>query len=198
MAENIPFPPRATEILQALHAKHRDLAEGNDDTRRALMRIIAQQLAFELGSHYGVKSAGVGRPQGPSTIAYESPDGFGGWRVIDGDGSATGVVNGPIPHPPFQSFSGQVFIPVPPTDHLGVRAVPDLPPITVSMPPERPPAPPSASIDPSAILGALARLDATLTALEAHVADLDAREPPTYRGSLFGIAVVLHPDRPNG
>jgi hypothetical protein len=191
------FPPRATEVLQALHAKHRDLANGDDDTRRALMRIIAQQLAFELGSHYGVKSAGVGRPQGPSTIAYESPDGFGGWRVIDGDGSATGVVNGPIPHPPFQSFAGQVFIPVPPTDHLGVRPpIPDLPPITVPTPPERPPAVPSEAVDPSAILAALARVDASLTALEARLADLDAREPPTYRGSLFGITVVLHPDPP--
>jgi len=72
-------------------------------------------------------------------------------------------------------------------------AIPDLPPIVVPTPP----APPSASIDPSAILAALARVNGALTAVEARLADLDAREPPTYRGSLFGIAVILRPDRPH-
>jgi hypothetical protein len=187
------FPLRATEIVQALYAKHRNLAESDDDTRRVLMRTIAEHLAFELDWHYGVKSAGVGRPQGPSTIAYQNSDGFGGWRILDGDGSVTGVANSPIPHPPYQSFAGQIFIPVPPTDHLGVRPVPDLPPLTVPAPSEGLSTAPSVPIDPSAILAALARVDATLTALQARLA-----APPTYRGSLFGITVVLHPDPPHG
>jgi hypothetical protein len=186
------FPLRATEIVQALYAKHRNLAEGDDDTRRVLMRTIAEHLAFELDWHYGVKSAGVGRPQGPSTIAYESPDGFGGWRILDGDGSVTGVANSPIPHPPYQSFAGQVFIPVPPTNHLGVRPIPDLPPIVVPTPP----APPSAPIDPSAIMAALARVEAALTAFEHRLTDVATRMPPTYVGKLGPLTIVLHPDPP--
>jgi hypothetical protein len=79
-----------------------------------------------------------------------------------------------------------------PVPTLTPSPIPDLPPLVIPTPP----APPSAPIDPSAILAALARLDAALTALETRLSDLDAREPPTYRASLFGVTVVLHPDPP--
>jgi hypothetical protein len=135
------LPPRAGEIIQALYEKHRDLAERDDDSRRDLMRIIAGQLSFELGAQYGVKAAGIGRPQGQSTIAYESHDGLGGWRILDGDGSVTGIINAPIPHPPYQAFDGQIFIPCAPMDWLGVRAAPapveptSAPVVPVTVPP---------------------------------------------------------------
>jgi hypothetical protein len=197
------WSPRASAIAATLWARHPDLAHASDlsvdgdDGRRALMRIIAEQLAFEFGTSYGVKSASPTRPQGPSQIAWRvTADTLGGWRIVGADGQDGPTVISLVARPIWQVWPGQTFIPVEPVDHLGVRAVPDLPPITVSMPPERPPAVPSEAVDPSAILAALARVDASLTALEGRLADLDAREPPTYRGSLFGITVVLHPDPP--
>jgi hypothetical protein len=124
------FPERAQEIV----------------TRRTLMRLMAEQLAFELGPAYGVKSAGAGRPQGPSQIAYNGPDGLGSWRILDGDGSVTDVPNSPIPNPTWQAFPGQIFIPVDPIDHLGVRPAPPalgpLAPPVVEPPVVPPPATP--------------------------------------------------------
>jgi hypothetical protein len=98
----------------------------------------------------------------------------------------------------FQSFLGQTFIGVLPVDHLGT-AIPDLPPVVV---PE-PPAPLPPSIDPSAILAALAHVEAALVALEGRVdiqairvAALTAKVPPTYVGRLGPMTIVLHPDVP--
>ncbi len=53
------FPERAQQIADAIYRRNIDLANGSDDTRRILMRVMAEQLHFELGPAYGVKSAGA-------------------------------------------------------------------------------------------------------------------------------------------
>jgi hypothetical protein len=139
------LPKRAQEIIDTLYGLHRADFERDDDSRRAMMRLVAEQLAFELGPAYGVKSV-AGHPQGQSTIAYTGEPNFGGWRILDGDGSITGITHAPIPNPPWQEFPDQVFIAVTPTDHLGIGSVPPAPvptpaPIPTPVPtPEGPPA----------------------------------------------------------
>jgi len=142
------LPERAQQIVDAIYRLHVDLSNGTDDTRRALMRLMAEQLAFELGPAYGVKSAGPGRPQGPSQIAYNGPEGLGGWRILDGDGSMTDVKNSPIPNPTWQEFPDQIFLPVDPIDHLGARPAPAPEPIPVPPPPVVVDPPPPAPVPP--------------------------------------------------
>jgi hypothetical protein len=143
------LPRRAQEIIDTLYGLHRPLFEQDDDTRRAAMRLVAEQLAFELGPAYGVKSV-AGHPQGQSTIAYTGGPQFGGWRILDGDGSVTGIKNAPIPEPPWQEFKDQMFIAVDRVDHLGIgptpTPVPEPPapePVPVPVPVPLPPIPPA-------------------------------------------------------
>jgi hypothetical protein len=89
---------------------------------------MAEQIAFELGPRWGVKSAGPGRPQGPSELAYDAPPLYI-WRWSDGDGHVTGIIGVPLPEAllePLDQTAGQVFLKVDPIDHLGALA--DTPP----------------------------------------------------------------------
>jgi hypothetical protein len=182
------WPPRARELTEALYQQHREMTNGTDDTRRAFMKLLAEQLAFSIDTRYGVKSAGPGRPQGPSQIAFNGPDHLGGWRVLDNDGSVTGTPNAPMPNPPWQSFLGQVFIAVVPTNHLG-PLLPEPPPPPTPKPPPPPPPPPA--VDLSALLLRLDTLerDAVLThqALEQvryELSVLKSRQLYVYVGPL--------------
>lgn len=71
-------------------------------------------------------------------------------------------------------------------------------PVTVSPEPPlpAPPAPPGPSIDPSAILAALAATERALVALEGRVSALAAKVPPTYVGRIGPFVVMLKPDLP--
>ncbi len=168
------FPSRAQEIVDQFYSRERRAFEESDDTRRGIVRLIAEQLAFELGPHYGNKAATHTNPQGPSTIAYESTNGtLGGWRVIDGDGSVTGIANAPLPDPPWQSFAGQMFIARDPIDHLGISAMPDppaplpSPPVVVEPPAPATPAPALPPPAPSPLAPTAGGLQGVLTAAGA-------------------------------
>lgn len=115
------LPQRVVDIAQAL--RDRFVAPSDPyrptDEGRAFIREIAEQVRYELGPAWGLKSAGVGRPQSPSVIAYQGEE-LGGWRLLDGDASVTKITNGIIRTPPYQSLPGQLFLPVDPINHLGV------------------------------------------------------------------------------
>jgi hypothetical protein len=124
------FPARAQAIVQALWAAHQDLANGTADQQRALTRMIAEQLAFELDPLWGCKKAGPTNPQGSSTLAYNDPAQLYIWRWSDGDGSVTRNPGSPLPRAllmPLDQSVGQIFIPVTPTDHLGLGPSPPAP-----------------------------------------------------------------------
>jgi hypothetical protein len=189
------WPARGHAIALGIYQTHRALFEGDDDTRRAAMRLIAEQVCYELGPDWGLKSAGPGRPQGPSQIAYRGGPILIGFRILDGDGSVTGVPNSPIPHPPMQSFEGQTFIDVEPIDHLGT---------SVEIPPIRPMPPPNPAPYPTAdpLVKDVAALMARIDALEQRVADLTMTTAHTlktlqtrrYVAQKFGITIVSVPE----
>jgi hypothetical protein len=186
------IPPRIIAIAQALLAQNPGLTTGSDDQSRLFVKLVAQQAAFELGPQFGLKAASANRPQGPSQIARQAPDGsLGGWRIVDGDGSASGTKGGIVPNPPFQDFSGQLFISVDPIDHLKVSD-------------QQPPRP-----DPgSGVSADVARLEQRIdglerllrpiadqwSALQDDVTRLDARIDQRYVASKFGIVIVSYPE----
>lgn len=171
------FPARGTEIARALYALNPRLTTGSDDQQRLFVKTVAEQMAYELGPAYGVKSAGVGRPQGPSQIAFAGGTEFGGWRIIDNDGSQSGMKGGIIPQPIWQLFPNQLFLAVDPVDHLKVSD---------TRPPPRsdPPAPPVDLAPLLARIDALERLVQPLadqwTALQHDVAVLLSRIDQRY------------------
>jgi hypothetical protein len=111
--KTVPMPARVPAIVQALYAQHVDLANGDDDQRRALILKIAQQLAFELGPAWGTKDAGGGRPQSKDAIAY-----FDGSTLYGAD-CFNGSTRKPAVPDVLTELPGQHFISVTATDHLG-------------------------------------------------------------------------------
>lgn len=125
------FPSRAQDIVVTLYQQHKDLASGDDDQRRSLTKLMAEQIRFELGPEWGTKSAGTGRPQSKDSIA----------RLTNGHLFGCDWQNGGTKEP-FGTIScpelpGQIFIPVDPVNHLTqappVVALP--PPVVVGPPP---------------------------------------------------------------
>jgi len=153
-------PPRLIAIAQTLLAQNPGLTTGTDDQSRLFLRLVAEQAAFELGPAYGLKSAGPGRPQGPSQIAYTGETQFGGWRILDADASVTGHRGGIIPNPPWQVFPGQLFLAADPVDHLK---------ISETRPPARPLDPPTPPVDLAPILARLAQLETTVNRLASEL-----------------------------
>jgi hypothetical protein len=164
------WPDQARSIAERILALDPTLILTSDDTRRLLMLRIAEQLAYSLDPRYGVKATTASNPQGQSTIAFNSQDGLGGWRIVDGDGKATGTVNSLIPNPPWQPFAGQYFIPVHPTDHLSAPVPEPAPAPSPTQVPE--PSPPA---ELPAILKALTDLTGAVQALDANVLALAAK-----------------------
>lgn len=107
------LPNRVHQIIVALYELHTDLANGGDEERRTLTRMMAEQTCFELGPQWGTKSAGLGRPPSKDSLAFNDPATLFGW---DWQNGATR-----LPNPPGEmaDITGQIFLVVSPVDHLG-------------------------------------------------------------------------------
>lgn len=123
------IPTRLVAIAQALHLRHPELARGADDARRVFTRQIAEQAAFEFGPAWGTKSAGNGRPASKDAIALQTFTALYGWDSLNG---TTREVNTSLD---MEDITGQTFIPVIPTDHLGTARPPVERPPAVEPPP---------------------------------------------------------------
>lgn len=194
------IPPRAQEIIDALYERHKDLARGNDDDRRKLTLMIAQQCAFEFGLNWGTKSADRTRPPSKDGIAYlESHDLIHGWDWQNGG------TREPLHPPTYHDISDQHFIDVKPINHLNVEVV-------VQPAPDTPAPAPAPVPDPTkGIAETFAVLEQRLEAIETHMRAIDVwtsatadgvdkllHRPevpawPAYEGKLLGITVVLRP-----
>lgn len=124
------FPSRAQDIVVTLYQQHKDLASGDDDQRRSLTKLMAEQIRFELGPEWGTKSAGTGRPQSKDSIARLTNGHLFGcdWQN-GGSREPFGTIGCP-------EIPGQIFIPVDPVNHL-TQAPPVVapPPVVVTPPP---------------------------------------------------------------
>lgn len=166
------FPARAQASVIALHAKHPDLAAGDDDQRRALTKIMAEQIRFDLGAEWGTKRADPNRPPSKDAIAYQSPSGLVSWDWQNGGTRAPQVP------PLFHEIPDQVFIPVSGVNHLG-HVVVVVPPYPV--PPSPPVQPPTECraqpVDLAPVLAELAALLAEAQALRTEVQALRDMQP---------------------
>jgi len=164
------FPPRGMEIINQLYQQHRDLASGSEDQQRQLTLMIGEQLSFELGSQWGVKSAGPGHPQGSSTVAFSGPP-LLIWRWSDGDGHVTGTMGAPLPQPlmePPNQTAGQIFIPCSPIDHLSVP----VDPAPVEVQPAQPPSGDDVAHKLDVLIARFESLTAAIDQLTAKMTDL--------------------------
>jgi hypothetical protein len=120
------YPARVQEILNSLYAQNTTLAKGTDDDRRAFTMLVAQQVCYELGPQWGTKKASETRPLSKDTLAFNGPDQLHGWDLINGTTREPNTFPEEI-NP--NEMREQVFVPVPPVNHLksGTQAQPETP-----------------------------------------------------------------------
>lgn len=148
------LPDRAKEIVRALYERHKDLARGDDEQRRTLTRMIAEQVRFELGPSWGHKSADPGRPPSKDAIAFQDGAVLWGFDLFNGQ------TREPWPDPEGLNITGQHFIDVSPGgDHLGAGP---------------PPPPPPPDDDLALVRAELERLRVAVADLRPIIAGLDA------------------------
>jgi hypothetical protein len=185
------FPPRAQEIIHALYELHLPLARGSEEDRRLLTRTIAEQICFELGPLWGCKKASPSRPQSKDSIAFNAPSGM---VTFDWQNGST---REPLVPPRFWSADEltrtnggfqQVFIPVTPADHLGVKPEPPAMPPPISAPPA-----PAPTVVPS--LSDYHELLRRLNLMESRIIALENKSLPRYVATFFGIKLVSVPER---
>lgn len=163
-------PPRVEAIYRALWQQHQDLARGDDDQRRALTLMIAQQVNFELGPEWGTKRADPGRPVSKDAIAYRRSDA----RLLYFDWQ-NGATREPNPAGEMGDITGQVFVPVEPVNHLRVGESPGSPSPTPGTTPT--PALPATEpeLDLAGLLDGIDRLVHGLAETTAAIVDLNTR-----------------------
>jgi hypothetical protein len=87
-----------------------------EDQCRAWTKKLGEQLAFAIGPHWGVKSAAAGRPQSKDAIALNEGGRLIGFDTLVGVGTGHPSLN--VSQISGEDITGQIFIPVTPTDHL--------------------------------------------------------------------------------
>jgi hypothetical protein len=109
------LPDRVLQIVRELYARHKTLAEGPDDQRRLLTRMVAEQVRLELGPAWGHKSADPTRPPSKDAIAKREGSTLLAWDLFDG------TTREPFSDPDSIDITGQHFIDVSPGhNYLGV------------------------------------------------------------------------------
>jgi len=105
------WPSRVQEIVSEIARRNSSLLIPDEESRRKLTLMFAQQCRFELGSNWGTKRADSGRPLSKDTICTRNP--FIGWDTQIG-GSVITVAE----FPDSVDLTGQVFVEVEPINHL--------------------------------------------------------------------------------
>lgn len=100
-------------IVAQMDVKFPGASKGYDDSRRAHVTRIAEQLAFSVDPKFGVKRAAADRPSSRNAIGYNVTPLVGYILYTDPGGDR-------IPAPKVASMAGQVFEAVVPQDHLGL------------------------------------------------------------------------------
>lgn len=140
------LPEPVYRIVVQLSERNRALAEGTDDDRRALTKLIAEQVRYSIGPQWGWKSNHAnGHAPSKDAIAF-----IGDEAVLENQRQGmfvfdlfNGSTRQPHPLPLKGEWVEQYFIPVRPVNHLGFA-----PP---EAPPKPPPPPPDKPVDPDAI-----------------------------------------------
>jgi len=114
------WDPRIQEILNTFAAQHPEMVADDTGPRMRLNTMFVEQVVFEFGSTYGMKSAGTGRPLSTETLARQDPGGrLLGWAW---ENKHNGEVD---QFPESEDITGQIFSAVAPVNHLGVNKPPE-------------------------------------------------------------------------
>lgn len=105
--------------------------EAFEETARQWSIRFAEQVAHELGPMWGMKRADPNRPISKDTLSFYADDTIRIWDLLTGTGTGAPRL---VENPESEDITGQVFVPVTPTNHLGTVQ----PPVTT--PPTLPPA----------------------------------------------------------
>jgi hypothetical protein len=114
------LPDHVFAIAKALHAKNTALADGHEDQRRALQKMIVETVvARHPHEGWGWKSAGPGRPPSKDAIANNRlmPGHLLAWDCFDG------TTRQPVQREA-EVIDGQLFIEVTGVDHLADHPTP--------------------------------------------------------------------------
>lgn len=175
---------RQQEIVQQLRDKYSEWAdakgENQDDERRKLAKVIAEQFRFEFGETWGWKSNhGNTENDAPSkdAIAHRPGAFVQGRQDLDIFDLFNGTTRQPN-NPCFaeSEYRSQYFIPVQPINHLEVKQ-----PDPVDPPKDPDPKPDTGDIE--ALAKSLAEFESTVNAalatLTTRVTNLENKKPPT-------------------
>ena len=113
------LPDRIPVICEVMYERNKTLAHGNEDQRRQLTRMIAEQIAHELGTNWGTKSRSSTEPQSKDGIALKitTSGTMDIWDWQNGTTRKNQLVAGQ--QPDYPNITDQHFIAVTPTNHLG-------------------------------------------------------------------------------
>lgn len=158
------LPARVDQIVRTLYERNKPLANGSEDDRRTLTRMMAEQTHFELGPVWGTKATSSTAQPSKDAIAYKlSATAFDVWDWQNG--TTREPQTHPNDPPTYPHVTGQYFIDVSPVDHLGAGGTPPGP------------VPPDTS-----------DLEARVAALEAQVKALEAEgHPVPYKVGLRAV-----------
>jgi len=163
-------PPRVAEVVTLLYTANVPLAQGTDDDRRRLTRLMAEQLRFEFGG-WSTKASSPNNPPSKDSLAYTVPGGF--CNIDWQDGGSRKPFN---PFPQHGEFIGDQFlIPTAAVNHLGTVA-PPIPPVV----------PPVSAESFAALVGRVERLDS-----EMGTVAVAADQLRQAVSDLFGIITAL-------
>lgn len=126
--------PDNVKAIRARYVAQRPVPQGApgdafEEEARQWSIAFAEQVAFELNNPlWGMKRADANRPISKDTIAfYADDDGvIRIWDLLTGTGTGSPRLN---ENPESEDITGQVFVPVTPTNHLGAVTPPTLPPL---------------------------------------------------------------------
>lgn len=191
------FPIGGTAIVHALYEKYRSLAEGSDDHRRTLTKMMAETFAARFGPQWGTKSTTPSHPQSKDALAYRHDS--GSVDVFDWQNGATRkpqVRDGMPPSAADARVSAtdqtpQHFIFVEPKDHLAdVRPEPE--------PPQEPHQPPT-DVDLTDILGMITLsqepIRAALDSLSHDIAEIKRVQAQGLTGRVLGYSATFTPPK---
>lgn len=182
---------RHIDIIQALYERNIPLANGGEDDRRKLTRMIAEQICLEFGPKWGVKSTTPNHPQSKDTIVEQNDN--GSLNIWDWQNGTTRKPQLRAGQPP-DHVEFHHFIEVSPVNHLQVPSNGDNqnPPVEDNEVKELLH---NVLKNQQTMLENQATMIGYFEYIRRSIEDVKIPEYPVYEGSILGFKVTLAPKK---